>query len=56
MNQVVKAGLVLLVPGMLLAWLIKTAAESRDPYDEEFVRYVKNDFDRMKAEEQRWIH
>ena len=55
MKQVLKAGLVMLVPGLLLAWILKRASETRDPYDEDFRRYVKRDFVRMKSEEQKWL-
>jgi hypothetical protein len=54
-NRALKAGLVMLVPGLFLAWLVKTAMETRDPYEEDFRRYSMHNFGRMKAEEQRWL-
>lgn len=46
----------LLVPGLLFAWLVKTAAENSDPYEDDFRRYTKLNFNRMKAEEQKWLN
>ncbi len=43
------------VPGMGIAWLMKVAASKNDPYDADFKHYVFENFDKLKAEEQKWL-
>lgn len=56
MNRALKTGLVMFVPGLFLLWLVKVAAEKSDPYEDDFRRYTKLNFNRMKAEEQKWLN
>lgn len=43
-------------PRMGIAWLMKVAASKNDPYDADFRHYVFENFDKLKAEEQKWLH
>ncbi len=54
LKNVLLVGLAIVVPGMGLAWLIKVARHDADK--EDFKRYVKDNYFRMKAEEQQWLH
>ena len=53
LKNVLLFGLIVVVPGAALAWLIKIARS--DPDKEDFKRYVEGNFERLKTEEQQWL-
>jgi len=54
LKNVLLVGLAIVVPGAGLIWLYKIA--QYDPDKEDFRRYVELRFDKMKADEQQWLH
>jgi hypothetical protein len=53
LKNVLLVGLVVVVPGAAIAWLIKLA--NTDPDKEDFRQYVEQNFERLKTEEQQWL-
>ncbi len=53
LKNVLLVGLVIVIPGAGLAWLIKVAKS--DPDKEDFKRYIEHNFERLKTEEQQWV-
>jgi hypothetical protein len=54
LKNVLLVGLAIVVPGASLVWLYKFASYDADK--EDFRQYVEHRFDKMKTEEQQWLH
>jgi hypothetical protein len=54
LKNVLLVGLGVVIPGASLIWLYKFA--SYDAEKEDFKQYVEQRFDKMKADEQQWLH
>lgn len=55
MKRTLKGVLVIGLVALPVAWLFSLTTKI-DPYEEEFRDYIERNFERLKSEEQKWIH
>ena len=55
LKSVLWVGLAVVIPGLGIALLAKKLATKNDPYEEDFKQYVCQNFDKLKASEEKWL-